>query len=166
MVVPGLLQTRDYAEVTIRTANGAAIEDQIARWIELRMERQQMLDRDEPLHLEVVIDEAVVRRVVGGAAVMRAQLTHLIRLAERPDVEIRLLPFAVGAHPSPDGPFDLFRMAEPYPDAACMQTPAGAVYVEANMVTPLAAAYDRLRDAALSSGATSTFLADLVMRLE
>lgn len=166
MVVPGLLQTREYAEATIRAAHPDAAEEQIQRWIEVRMTRQQLLDRDEPLLLTAVIDEAVVRRLVGGPAVMRGQLAHLIAQAQRPDVQIRVLPFAVGCHPSPDGPFDIFRMAEPYPDAACMQTPAGAIYVESDRALPLVTTYDRLCDAALSTGDTVAFLSDLTARLE
>lgn len=166
VAVPGLLQTRDYAEAIIRTANGAVAEEQVERWIELRMARQQLLDRDEPLRLAAVIDESAVRRLVGGPRVMSAQLMHLVALADRPGVEIQVLPFEAGAHASPDGQFDLFRMAEPYPDAACMQTPSGAVYVEANKAVPLVAAYDRLCDAALSTGDTVAFLSDLAAHLE
>lgn len=166
MVVPGLLQTRAYAEATIRTANSAASKEQIERWIELRMARQQMLDREESPQLIAVIDEAVVRRLIGGLPVMRDQLLHLAAMADRSAVEVRILPFTAGAHASPDGPFDLFRMVEPYPDAASMQTPAGAVYVEANKAAPLVAAYDRLCDAALSEHDTVAFLSDLAARLE
>ncbi|HEX5540686.1 MAG TPA: helix-turn-helix transcriptional regulator [Micromonospora sp.] len=166
MVLPGLLQTRDYAEATIRTANVGASRKQIDRWIELRMARQQLLEREESLQLTAVTDEALVRRLVGGSHVMRAQLLHLLDMAERPDVEIQILPFAAGAHASPDGPFDVFVMAEPYPEVACMQTPSGAVYVEAAGAVPLAAAYDRLRKAALSPDDTIAFISDLAARLE
>jgi transcriptional regulator with XRE-family HTH domain len=166
VAVPGLLQTRDYAEAVIRAANSATSEAQVERWIELRMTRQQMLGRDEPLRLTAVIDESVLHRLVGGPVIMGAQLRHLIEMSERPEVEILVLPFKAGAHASPDGQFDLFRMAEPYPDAACMQTPAGAVYVEADRAKPLVAAYDRLRGAALSSADTVALLSELANRLE
>lgn len=166
IMVPGLLQTRDYAESVIRTANGAASEAQIERWIELRMARQRLLDRDEPVELSAVVDESVVRRMVGGRSVMRAQLLRLSAMAERPDIDIRVLPFDAGAHASPDGQFDLFGMAEPYPNAACMQTPAGAVYVEADKAVPFAAAYDRLCEAAMSTANTAALLQELAARLE
>lgn len=166
VAVPGLLQTREYAATTIRTAHSATSATQLDRWIELRMTRQQLLEREAPLRLTTVMDEGVVRRVVGGPEVMRAQLTHLVTLAGRPDIEIQILPFTAGSHASPDGQFDLFRMAEPYPDVACMQTPSGAVYVEAAGAAPLAAAYDRLRNAALSADDSVAFLSDLVTRLE
>jgi transcriptional regulator with XRE-family HTH domain len=166
VVVPGLLQTRDYADHIIRTANGAATDEQIERWIELRMARQKLLDRDDPLELTAVIDEAVLQRMVGGTATMRGQLAHLITMAGRPGVEILVLPFGVGAHASPDGPFDILRMVEPYPDAAAMHTPAGAVYVEAEKATDLIAAYHRLCDAALSPIDTVAFLSDLAAHME
>lgn len=166
VVLPGLLQTRGYAEATIRTANRGAPPKRIQGWIELRMARQQLLDREAPLRLTAIIDEATVRRLVGGPQVMRAQLAHLVKISERDDVEIRVLPFDAGTHASPDGPFDLFIMADPYPNVASMQTPAGAVYVEATGAEPMAAAYDRLRDAALSVDDTVAFLSDLAARLE
>jgi transcriptional regulator with XRE-family HTH domain len=166
VVLPGLLQTRDYAATAIRTANSATSSGQLDRWIELRMARQQLLERDTPLLLTTVIDEGVLRRLVGGPSVMRDQLAHLTALADRPGIEVRILPFEAGAHASPDGPFDVFVMSEPYPDVVSMQTPAGAVYVEAASAAPLAAAYDRLRNAALSIADSVAFISDLVSRLE
>lgn len=167
VAIPGLLQTRDYASAVIRAANNNASKEQIERWIDLRMTRQQqLLDRDEGVQLSAVIDEAVVRRIVGGRSVMREQLLHLVTLLDRPDIDIQVLSFEAGAHASPDGQFDLFRMPEPYPEAACMQTPAGAVYAEADRAAPLASAYDRLCDAALSSANTAAYLSDLAARLE
>lgn len=166
MVVPGLFQTREYAEAMIRTAHENASTEQVKRWVDLRMARQQLLDREAPLRLEAVIDESVVRRVVGGPAVMRGQLRHLADLATRAEARVQVLPFAVGAHASPDGPFDLFEMADPYPNAACMQTPSGAIYVEADAAAPLAEAYDRLRKAALSTSDSAVLLSGLAADLE
>ncbi|MDG4834496.1 helix-turn-helix transcriptional regulator [Solwaraspora sp. WMMD1047] len=166
VVVPGLLQTREYAEAIIRTANGAGNDEQIERWIELRMARQRLLDRDEPLELKALLDESVARRLVGGTATMRAQLAHLVSIASRSGFEIRVLPFSAGAHASPDGPFDILRMAEPYPDAAAMHTPAGAVYVEAEKAADLVSRYHQLCDTALSPGDTVAFLSELVAEME
>ncbi|WBB78163.1 helix-turn-helix transcriptional regulator [Micromonospora sp. WMMD882] len=166
VAVPGLLQTREYAVSVIRAAHGNASEEQVERWVELRMARQQLLDREPPVQLSAIIDEAVVRRVVGGRTVMRGQLLHLVSLVDRRGVDIRVLSFEAGAHASPDGQFDLFSMPDPYPQAACMQTPSGAIYVEADRAAPLAAAYDRLCDAAMSSASTAAFLKDLAAQLE
>lgn len=150
VVLPGLLQTRDYAEAVIRTADPEAPEEQIARWVELRMTRQQILTRnDDPAHLTAIVDEPLLRRPVGGPAVMRAQLSHLLKIAEQPHIEVRVLPYRVGAHASPDGPFEIFKLAEPYADVGYAQTPVGEICVEGARVERLAQAYDRLREVAL-----------------
>jgi len=97
-LVPGLLQTRDYAYAVMRAANSSLDDDEIDRRVSLRMERQNRLAGDDPLALWAVLDEAVLRRQVGGKAVMRAQLEHLRQAALRPNVTIQILPYTVGAH--------------------------------------------------------------------
>lgn len=142
MVVPGLLQTRDYAETLIRNAAAADTpEEQIGRMIELRMTRQQVLTGDAPVRFTAVVDESTLRRVIGSPAVMRSQHTKLMEIAERPNVEVRVLPLRHGAHAGLDGPFWLFEMPDPYPDVAYVDNLAGAVYVEDE------AAVDRFRQA-------------------
>ncbi|MBL7498294.1 helix-turn-helix domain-containing protein [Frankia sp. CNm7] len=99
-LVPGLLQTRDYAFAVMRAANTALDDAEIDRRVELRMERQNRLTGDNALALWAVLDEAVLRRQVGGPAVMRAQLEHLAAAARRPNITIQILPYTVGAHPA------------------------------------------------------------------
>jgi hypothetical protein len=159
VVVPGVIQTRDYAEALIRAADPDASDEQIGRWVEVRMTRQQLLSQEEPVRLAAILDEAVLRRKVGGGRVMRAQLQHLVELADRPNVEILVLPAEAGAHASPDGSFEVFEMAEPYPDAGYCQTPAGEVYVELASVERLASAYDRLRGMTLGRKDALAFIA-------
>ncbi|MGH3345324.1 MAG: helix-turn-helix domain-containing protein [Carbonactinosporaceae bacterium] len=149
LVVPGLLQTREYAEATIKAADDDAPPERIERWVEFRMARQEALDHDDPPRLEVILDEAVLRRPVGGRRAMRGQLRHLVAAAARPAVELRVLPFRAGAHASLNGAFTVFRLADPFPDIAYTETLAGEVYVESDGVRRFAAAYDRLREAAL-----------------
>ncbi len=142
MLMPGLLQTRAYAEILIRNEAAADTpEEQIEKGIELRMTRQQILGGDAPVDFAAVVDESVLRRVVGGPEVMRGQLTKLLEVAERPDVEVRVLPLCRGAHAGLDGAFLLYEMPDPYPDVAYVDTLAGAVYVEDD------AAVDRFRQA-------------------
>ncbi len=142
MLVPGLLQTREYAETLIRNAATADTpEEQIEKMIELRMTRQLMLGGDQPVDFATVVDESVLRRVIGGPEVMRGQLTRLLEAAERPNVEIRVLPLARGAHAGLDGSFWLYEMPDPYPDVANVETLGGALYVEED------AAVDRFRQA-------------------
>ena len=165
-VLPGLLQTRDYAEALIRAADVDASEEQVTRFVELRMARQQRLDDDDPIRLSTIIDEGALRRMVGGPEVMRAQLAHLREAARRQHVEILVLPADAGAHASPDGAFDVFRMRPPYPFAGFICTAAGNLVVEGDKAEALVRRYDRLRDVALREKAALAFLTDLQTRLE
>ncbi|MBF9130050.1 helix-turn-helix domain-containing protein [Plantactinospora sp. S1510] len=165
-VLPGLLQTRDYAEALIRAAHVDVGEEQIARFVELRMTRQQRLDGDDPVRLCAIIEEGALRRLVGGPEVMLAQLAHLREVARHRHVEILVLPADAGAHASPNGAFDVFRMRPPYPFAGCISTPAGTLVVEGDKAEALLQKYDRLRGVALQEKATLAFLADMEARLE
>lgn len=142
MLVPGLLQTREYAETLIRNvATADTPEEKIERMIGLRMTRQQILGGDGPVSFATVVDESVLRRVIGNPEVMRGQLTKLLEVAERPNVEVRVLPLRRGAHAGLDGSFWLYEMPDLYPDVAYVDNLAGAVYVEDD------AAVDRFRQA-------------------
>jgi len=165
-VVPGLLQTRDYAEALIRADPPGASEEQIDRFVALRMTRQERLAGDDPVKLSTVIDEGALRRLVGGPAVMRAQLAHLRSMARHQHVEVLVLPASAGAHASPDGAFDVFRMRSPYPVAGFLCTAAGNLIVEGDKAEGLVRTYDRLCDVALREKAALAFLTDLEARLE
>lgn len=99
-LLPGLLQTREYAEAAIRVADPRASADRVARWIELRMTRQQVLSGDGPPRLLAILDEALLHRLVGGVGVMRAQLFHLTACARLSNIEMRVLPFARARTPA------------------------------------------------------------------
>ncbi|MGH3902210.1 MAG: helix-turn-helix domain-containing protein, partial [Pseudonocardiaceae bacterium] len=161
MLVPGLLQTREYAETLIRTAAAADTpEEQIGRMIELRMTRQQVLDGETPVSFAAVVDESVLRRVIGGPKVMRKQLTTLLDVVERPNVEVRVLPLRRGAHAGLDGSFLLYEMPDPYPDVAYVDNLAGAVYVEEDAaVDRFRQAYDQLSAMALAGKESAALIA-------
>jgi hypothetical protein len=144
----GLLQTRDYARAAIEAAEFDGPGDLVDRGVELRMARQGVLVGDDPPRLMSIIDEAVLRRLVGGTAVTRAQLHHLAECAQRPNIDIRVLPFRAGAHASPAGAFRILTLTDPYPNVAYTETLAGAVYVEAPDVQRFVQAYDRLQASA------------------
>ncbi len=165
-VIPGLLQTREYAEAVIRAADDHLPNEQLTRFVDLRMNRQQLLSQPEPIRLSAIIDEGALRRMIGGPEVMRAQLAHLRAMAGWPNVEIMILPLAAGAHASPNGAFDVFRMRRPYPPAGCISTVVGTVVVEGEKADSLHQRYDRLRRAALRNGAVQRVLFDLEARLE
>ncbi|MEU6021355.1 DUF5753 domain-containing protein [Micromonospora sp. NPDC047134] len=113
LYVPGLLQTEEYVRAIVRAGRSTADQDEIDRRVAARLGRKVLLSRDEPPRLWIVIDEAAVRRVVGGPKVMRAQVTRLIEACELPGVEIQILPFSAGAHAAMGGPFALLDYADP-----------------------------------------------------
>jgi transcriptional regulator with XRE-family HTH domain len=129
--VPGLLQTADYAKTVIKLGHKRASEDEIARRIELRQRRQQVLDRENAPQFWVVIDEGALRRLIGGVEVMRDQLKSLIEWSERPNVRLQIVMFAAGAHSAAGGPFSILRFAEPdLPDVVYSEQLTGAIYLD------------------------------------
>ncbi|MFJ6900922.1 helix-turn-helix domain-containing protein [Streptomyces hokutonensis] len=110
-VVPGLLQTPEYARAVTRAAVGGLDNDgpeRLDALVQVRLARQDILRADPPLELSVVLDEAVVRREVGGPGVMARQLERLTEAAQLPQVRLQILPFAAGAHIGITGPFVIF----------------------------------------------------------
>ena len=114
-LVPGLLQTPDYARAAIRAGRPTETTEEIGRRVEIRIERQEILVRSNPVppRFNVVLSEAVVRRPVGGNEVMRAQIEHLMRPRDRANVTIQVLPFSAGVHPSMVGPFTVMTFPDP-----------------------------------------------------
>ncbi|MEU3251112.1 helix-turn-helix transcriptional regulator [Streptomyces sp. NPDC006997] len=107
-VVPGLLQTREYARAVTRAAAGGRPQDELDALVEVRLARQEVLRARRPLELSAVLDEAVLRREVGGPGVMARQLVRLREAARLPQVRLQVLPFAAGAHVGVTGPFVIF----------------------------------------------------------
>jgi transcriptional regulator with XRE-family HTH domain len=126
--VPGLLQTEDYARGVVML--GYSNPKEISRRVSLRMARQAILARPEPPRLQVVLDEALLRRPIGGSRAMRAQLKHLIEVSQRPNVTIQVIPFQVGGHAA-SGSFSLLSF-EGYdmPDVVYLEQLTSAQYLE------------------------------------
>ncbi|HZE34087.1 MAG TPA: helix-turn-helix transcriptional regulator [Actinoallomurus sp.] len=125
--VPGLLQTPEYARAVI--ALGHSPQAQVERRVELRIRRQEILRRTRPPYLWVVIDEAALRRPIGGTAVMHAQVQHLINLCDLPHVTIQLMPFHAAGHAATGGPITLMRLPEPeLPDVVYLEQLTSALY--------------------------------------
>lgn len=116
MNVPGLLQTDDYTRALLKGLGAAG--DHLERIAASRQEHQTLLERTDPSppELHFVIDEAVIRRVVGGLGVMKRQLEHLAELARQPRITVQVIPFPVGAHPGMLGPFVHLEFPEPEDD--------------------------------------------------
>lgn len=130
-LVDGLLQTADYYRAFLRTAPAAADEDGADRKIEVRLARQERLTGDDPPEYWAVLNEAVIRRVVGGADVMRKQLDHITGLSELPHVNVQVLPFSAGVHPAMDGGFRILGFPEAAdPDMVYLENQAGSLYLE------------------------------------
>jgi hypothetical protein len=128
--VPGLLQTRDYARALIRRGSVTA-EEEIARRVELRLRRQEILARPNPPQLSVVIDESALRRPVGSREITREQVRHLASMADSPAITVQILPFSAGAHPAMGGPFTILQFAEPdLNDLVYVEQLSSAVYLD------------------------------------
>jgi transcriptional regulator with XRE-family HTH domain len=110
--VPDLLQTPDYTRAFVRLREPEANSEQIEQRVGLWRGRQEILGRPRPPHLWVVIDETALRRPVGGRAVMRAQIRHLIETATLPYVTVQVLPFSIGGHAATNGPITYLRFPE------------------------------------------------------
>jgi len=133
LLVPGLLQTEDYTRSLLHDAFDFP-EKKIERLVEARRERQELLSRDDAPETFYIIDEAVVRRLVGGPDVMRNQLQHLLRVSELPNVTLQVIPFEVGAHQGLQGPFVLLEFGEPVEPAPSQDGQNGQEQVEVDGV--------------------------------
>jgi transcriptional regulator with XRE-family HTH domain len=128
--VPGLLQIEDYARAVIRLGNLPS-EEEVVRRAQARISRQQILDRDNPPKIWAVLDESALRRVIGGPAVMKAQLLHLIEMCDHPAVTIQVLAFSAGAHRAMGGPFTILRYTEPdLRDVVYIEQLTSALYLD------------------------------------
>jgi transcriptional regulator with XRE-family HTH domain len=128
--VPGLLQTADYARAVLRSGHPDAPEAEVERRVELRLRRQRVLHRDDPVRLWAVIDETVLRRPVGGSAVMRAQLAHLIEVSRLPHVNIQVLPLSADGHAAGGSSVTMLRFSESeLPDVVYLEPLLTAVYL-------------------------------------
>jgi transcriptional regulator with XRE-family HTH domain len=164
-LVEGLLQTPAYAEAVARAGLPGITEDQLRRSVELRVKRQEMLDRDEPPELHVMLNEAVVRRPAGGKATMREQIRHLVEMAERPNITVQVLPFEAGAHPGMKTGFYLLRFPEGFDDMDCvyLENDNGGVWQERpDHVARYTEVFTRQRSLALSPKNTVALLTSLV----
>ena len=165
-MIPGLLQTSDYARELMRglmSFDAAEIE----RWVELRMARQQILAREDAPHLWAILDEAAIHRVVGGKAVMQAQLLHLADTAIQGKITVQVLPFSAGPHPGQAGPFIILGFAElTEPEVVYMETVGGNLYVDKpEEVRLFTTVFDQLRAVALSPAQSAAMLQALAGEL-
>lgn len=129
--VPGLLQTEGYARAVVRLGHGRARPEEIDRRVALRMQRQAILDRPGPAQLWAVVDEAVLRRPIGGTEVMRTQLEALLEATSRPTVRLQIVPFDAGGHSAAGGAFTILRFPDQeLPDVVYIEQLTSALYLD------------------------------------
>jgi transcriptional regulator with XRE-family HTH domain len=129
-VVPGLLQTEGYARAITAASFPSEQEEESERRVALRLARQDLLKRPAPPEYWVVLEEAVLRRPIGGPDVTRGQVKHLIECAARPNITVQVLPFAAGWHPAMYGMFNIFRFPDDaMPDVVYSEGLTSATYL-------------------------------------
>jgi hypothetical protein len=130
-IVPGLLQTVDYAKAMYERAVASEYSTERAlELVEVRLKRQEVLTRDPPLELTAIFDEAVLHRVVGGPGVMAGQLNRLIEVASQPNVTIKVIPYRAGAHPAMDNMFNILDFGDIAPSVVYVEGLMGWIYIE------------------------------------
>lgn len=129
-MVPGLLQTEDYARAVIRLGNLLS-DEEVNRRTQARISRQHIMHRENPPRVWAVLDEGALSRIIGGRDVMRSQLRHLIGMCEHPAVTLQILPFSAGAHRAMGGPFTILRYTEPdLRDVVFIEQLTSALYLD------------------------------------
>ena len=158
--VHGLFQTEDYARAVTRLGHKTAPEAEIERRVGLRLSRQSLLTRPRPPKIWSVMDEAVLRRPVGGRAVMRAQLKHLLEVANLRHVTFQVAPFAPGGHTAAGGSFTVLRFEErDLPDVVYIEQLTGAIYLDQRHdVEHYLEVVDQLSSEALTPAASRGFI--------
>jgi transcriptional regulator with XRE-family HTH domain len=150
LVVPGLLQTEEYTRALLQAASPGEAEDATEAHVSARRERQGLLQKAiDPLRFIAVLDESVIRRVIGGPDVMRSQLKHLAEMSRVRNVTIQVLPFDGGAYAGMAGSFAILKFNDA-PSVVYAEALAGDIYQEAGDVQRYHVVFESLRAAALS----------------
>jgi transcriptional regulator with XRE-family HTH domain len=164
LVIPGLLQSEEYALALIRNARTSDTPKDIDRRVHVRLARQSLLTQEDPIYLWAVLDEAALSRPVGGEEVMREQLRHLIEAQELPNVTLQVLPFAAGSHAGMDGAFAILDFPDQVdPDVVYVENATGGLFLEKEEeLRKYHSIFDDLRALALSPDASTTLIESLV----
>ena len=163
LFLPGLLQTEDYARAVITGTLPFASRDEVERRVEVRMERREVLRNENPLELWGIVDEAALRRQVGGQAVMQAQFRHLLEVSELPNVTFQVIPFDAGAHAGMPGSFVFLQFEEAaIPHVIYVETMAGELFLEAESdIRRYRLVFEHLRAVAASPEASRSLIASV-----
>jgi len=167
-VIPGILQTTDYAEHLLRGIPPTKTDDQIRRLIEIRERRKELLhDRNSSTRLITVIDEAAVHRRVGSDEITRNQLEQLYKLSEQRNITIQIMPFDAGVHAGLMGMFTVFQFADDIDrDIVSIETHSGDRYLEEqSSVLEFLRMFDSVSHRALDTASSRDLLADVMSHL-
>jgi DNA-binding XRE family transcriptional regulator len=161
LIFPGLLQTERYARAVLRTRVGDT-DEQIEEMVAARMERQVILSREKPPTLWIVLDEGVLRRLIGSAQIMHDQLLHLATMASRPNVVIQVVPAATGAYEGLRGQFILASFDNGNPDVAYQDAAVFGQFLEDSAdIAAVAAAWDTIKAEALPRSASLQLIEEI-----
>ncbi|MGI5167612.1 helix-turn-helix domain-containing protein [Spirillospora sp. CA-253888] len=168
LFVPGLLQTEEYARAAVQGTLPGATREEIQNRVDVRMRRQAVLTGDDALQLWAIVDEAALRRVVGGAQVMREQLDRLVEMAELPNVTLQVVPFGAGAHPGMPGSFVVMQFPEPMgPDLVYIESQAGDLFLEEEVdTTRYTLVFEHLRAAAAAPNGSIALISEAAEALQ
>ncbi|MEV6414163.1 helix-turn-helix transcriptional regulator [Kribbella sp. NPDC051718] len=167
LFVPGLLQTEDYARAVVQLGKAYLPSEEINQRVALRVTRQQILTRPDPVRLWVVLDEAALHRPVGGRDTMREQIQHLIEASQKPNVTLQIMPFSSVGYPDAGGAFSILRFPEgDLPDVVYIEHAASALYLDKlEDLDEYAAIMEALTIAAAPVSATQALLAEALERM-
>lgn len=168
MIIPGLLQTRLYAAAVERSAHRIADPAvDVDRAVAARIARQKVLHRDKPLRLHALIDEVVLRRLVGGPQVMAEQLRHLLTMGEMENVTIQVIDFTAGAYGTMSGPVTIFGFGDEDPDSVYLEYPGGGEWVDDTVdIAKFVAMFDDVRAQALPVAESAALIRALAEAVE
>jgi transcriptional regulator with XRE-family HTH domain len=163
LFIPGLLHTEDYDRAMVAGVLPTATPAEINERVEARAERQKLLEGDDPLELWAVVDEAAIRRVVGGPAVMRDQLSRVLDMMHRPNVTVQVITFDSGAHPGMPGAFVHMEFRDKLdPELVYVDTLAGDIFLESDEdIRRYRDMFDHLRAGALSPADSARLIASV-----
>ena len=165
--VPGLLQTEDYARAVVLQGAPGLEPEEVERRVALRLGRQKLLTRDNPPRLWAIVDEAALRRPMGGRDVLAGQIQRLMDLVSEPNITLQVMPFKYGGHAAEGGAFHIMRFPEAdLPDMVYVEYLTGALYIEKpEEVERYAAVMERLSVAGTSPERTREILAGLLKEI-
>ncbi|MGW9309289.1 helix-turn-helix domain-containing protein [Saccharomonospora azurea] len=164
LLIPGLLQTSDYARAVLSSGDLAAHE--VEARVMMRLARRDVIDRSEPVTLTALIGESALREVIGGPALMADQLRHLLMMADKPTVSVRIMPHGLGWHPGLSGPFILFEFADSPSIVHIEHHRSSAFIYDEKDVQDYQSAAKKMNSMAMTPGESLGFIAEELRQLE